>query len=96
MPKMTIEKSHQLPADEVRKRLDSLSETLSTKYGIDAEWKSNTEAVFKRTGASGSIHCLADKVVVNVDLSFALTPMKSQVEGRIRHELEKALGDTTA
>ena len=91
MPKMTIEKSHALPADEVRKRLETLSQTLSTKYGIESEWKSDTEAVFKRTGASGSIHCLPDKVVVNVDLSFALTMMKSQVEGRIRHELEKAL-----
>ena len=93
MPKMSIEKAHALPPEEVRKRLDALSQTLSDKYGIVSEWKSETEAVFKRTGASGSIHCLADKVVVNVDLSFALTPMKSQVEGRIRHELEKALAD---
>jgi len=30
-------------------------------------------------------------VVVNVDLSFALTPVKGQIETRIRDELSKVL-----
>lgn len=91
MPKFKIEHRHSLPADEVRQRLDVLSERLSTKYGIDAKWKSDTEATFKRTGAAGAIHVEPEKVVVDVDLSFMLAPMKDKVEERIRGELQKAL-----
>ena len=72
--------------------LDTLNEKLSTKYGIEATWKSPTEATFKRTGATGSITCHANKVVVAVDLSMLLSPMKGEVESRIRRELDKVLG----
>ena len=91
MPKVVIEHPHALDAVEVRKRLDTLSEKLSSKYGIDAHWKNDTEATFKRTGASGSIVCHPGKVVVHVDLSIMLSPMKGQVETRIKSELEKVL-----
>jgi putative polyhydroxyalkanoate system protein len=91
MPKLHIEHPHSLEPAEVKQRLDSLSARLAQKYGIDAQWKSDTEATFKRTGASGTIRCHPDKVAIDVDLSFALTPMKGQVESRIRDELSRAL-----
>jgi putative polyhydroxyalkanoate system protein len=91
MPKLTIEQSHSLPQTLVRTRLEALNAKLSEKYGIDAHWKSDTEATIKRTGASGSIKCEATRVVVVIDLSFALTPIKGKVEARIRDELAKAL-----
>ena len=91
MSKFTIVHPHTLPADEVRQRLDALSDKL-TRYGIAAKWSSQTEATFIRKGASGSISCRSDKVVVDVDLSFMLTPMKSEVESRIKSELAKVLG----
>ncbi len=91
MPKFTVSQPHALPADEVRKRLDTLRDRLSTKYGIDAQWKTATEAVFDRTGASGTIQCFPDKVEVSVDLSFFLGAMKDQIESRIRTELQKVL-----
>lgn len=91
MPRVTIEHPHNLPTTEVRDRLDAMRGRLA-RYGIEASWKSQTEAVFKRTGASGSISCRPDKVVVDVDLSFVLAPMKGEVETRIKNELAKALG----
>jgi putative polyhydroxyalkanoate system protein len=91
MPKFSIEHPHKLPPTDVKQRLDQLSARLSSKYGIDAKWSSDTRATFSRTGASGSIVVEPSKVTVHVDLSFALTPMKSQVESRIRDELAKAL-----
>ena len=91
MPKINIEHPHKLPADDVRARLDKLNQQLSSKYGIEARWSSPTRASFSRTGASGSIQCDQGRVVVQVDLSFALTPLKGKVEDRIRDELAKAL-----
>lgn len=91
MPKFTIERSHTLPAGEVRPRLQALSDMLADKFGLTVEWKSETEALVKRTGASGKISCEANKVSVLVDLSFALTPIRGKVEERVKLELEKAL-----
>ena len=91
MAKLTIEHPHALPPAEVKKRLDVLNEKLSTKYGIEAKWKSDTEATFKRTGATGTLLSQPGKVVVNLDLSFLLSPMKDQVEGRIKQELARVL-----
>ena len=95
MPKFTIERPHSLPAAELHARLDKLNQKLATKYGIDARWKSATEATFKRTGATGSITCHPNKVVVAVDLSMLLGPVKSEVESRIRNELDRVLSAPT-
>ena len=89
MPKLTIEQSHKMPADEARKCLDELSRDLSDKYGLSCKWLSDTEAKVERTGASGSIRIEPQRVLVNLDLSFALTPLKGKIESKIREELER-------
>jgi putative polyhydroxyalkanoate system protein len=96
MPKLAIEHRHNLAPDIVRERLKALQARLSEKYGLSASWISEKEATIKGTGASGTIRCEPERVVVNVDLSFALTPLKGQVEQRIRHELERALSTPPA
>lgn len=93
MPKLTIEQKHDLDPGSVRERLNALQARLADKYGIEGTWRSDTEATFKRTGASGTISCQPGRVVITVDLSFALTPLKGKVENRIREELQKALAD---
>ena len=91
MPKLTIEQPHSLEPAEAKKRLQALSDQLSSKYGVDARWTSEREADIKRSGVSGKITCGDTKVTVFLDLSFALTPLKSTIESRIRLELEKTL-----
>jgi putative polyhydroxyalkanoate system protein len=91
MPRISIVHAHSLPVAAVKERLDLLSQRLSTKYGIDAHWGADGKGTFSRSGASGTIVCEPNKVVVSVDLSFALTPVKGQIENRIRDELEKVL-----
>jgi len=92
MPKFTVERSHTLSAEEAKLRLQTLSDKLSAKYGISSQWKSATEAEVKGTGASGKITCTANKVSVFIDLSFALTPLKSKIEEKVQRELDSALG----
>jgi putative polyhydroxyalkanoate system protein len=94
MPKLTIEQSHDLDPPTVRTRLDALSTRLADKYGIHAVWTSDTEAKFDRTGATGFIRVQPNRVLIQVDLSFALSPVKSKVESRIREELRRALAGT--
>ena len=91
MAKLSIEQAHALPIDEVKRRLQELADRLSAKYGIDAKWVSDREATLKRTGVSGTISLLENKVAVLLDLSFALLPMKGKIQERIARELKSAL-----
>jgi putative polyhydroxyalkanoate system protein len=91
MPKFTVERSHNLSVEDVKTRLQALSDKLSAKYGLSAQWKSATEAEVKGTGASGKITCSANKVSVFIDLSFALTPLKGKIEDKVTRELDAAL-----
>jgi putative polyhydroxyalkanoate system protein len=91
MPKLTIERSHQLGVDEARERLVALSTRLADKYGLKSSWTTPTEAVVKGTGATGKITCTPGKVSVMIDLSFALTPLKGKIEEKVTKELETAL-----
>ncbi len=91
MPKFTIERSHTLGVDEAKQRLQALSDKLASKYGLSSTWKTATEAEVKGTGATGKITCTPGKVSVFIDLSFALTPLKSKIEQKVTSELEAAL-----
>ncbi len=91
MAKLTIEQTHTLPVDEVKKRLQTLADRLSQKYGIAAKWTSDREADIKRTGVSGKITCSDAKVTVFLDLSFVLNPLKEKIETRVKSELQNAL-----
>ncbi|MCS6915843.1 MAG: polyhydroxyalkanoic acid system family protein [Myxococcales bacterium] len=96
MPKLTIEQSHRMSAEEARRCLESLSQDLSDKYGLTSCWLSDTEAKVERTGASGHIKIEPQRVVVHLDLSFALSPIKGKIEERIRQELARLFATQAA
>jgi putative polyhydroxyalkanoate system protein len=91
MAKLTIEQSHSLPVDEVKRRLEDLANRLSAKYGIEAAWTGEREATLKRTGVSGKIQVQETRVNILLDLSFALLPIKGKIEERVKKELAAAL-----
>ena len=92
MPKLEITQSHNVTADEAKKRIDELNSKLGSEYGLTSKWHSPTEAKVERTGATGNIKIEASRVVVNLDLSFALTPVKGKIENKIKDELKKLFG----
>jgi len=92
MPKLEITQSHTVTAEEAKQKLDTLSKDLSDKYGLTSKWVSETEAKVERSGASGTIKIEQGFVRVNLDLSFALTPIKGTVETKIKDELKKLFG----
>lgn len=91
MPKVDIAHSHNLTAAEAKTRLEKMSSELSAKYGLTSTWLSDTEAKVERTGATGKIKIEANRVTVNLDLSFVMSPMKSTIETKIKEELKKNL-----
>jgi putative polyhydroxyalkanoate system protein len=89
MAKLQISQSHNVTAAEARQRLDKLSKELGEKYGLNSTWHSDTEAKVERSGAKGTIKILPNSVQIDLDLSFAMTPIKGTIEKRIKDELEK-------
>ncbi len=89
MPKVEISQSHKVTAEEARKRIESLNKELGEKYGLSSSWLSDTEAKVERTGATGKIKIEPTHVQINLDLSFAMTPLKGTIEKRIKDELAK-------
>lgn len=92
MPKIEVIQSHNLTAEEVRKRMEQLNHELGSKYNLTSTWVSPTEAKVERTGATGKISIEPKQVSITLDLSFALSPLKSSVESKIKEILQKALG----
>ncbi len=93
MPKVRIEHAHSLPLPEVKKRLQTLADKLSEKYGIEAKLVSDSEADIKSTCVTGKITTTADKVTVALDLSFMLSPLKEKIETRVKEQLQKSLAE---
>lgn len=90
MPKLVIEEAHALTGDEAKKRVEALHKSLADKLAFALSWRSDTEAKLERTGALGSIKIEPQRILVNLDLSFALSPLKGKIEGWIRDGLRGA------
>lgn len=91
MPTIKISQGHTLDAAEAKKRLETLSEQLGTEYGINAKWKNDTLAEVSRSGLSGSIKIEPKQVLVDLDLSFVMSPLKGKIEERVKAKLAEVL-----
>lgn len=87
MPKIEIAQNHNMDAAEVKKRLDSLSKELGEKYEIKSKWVSDTKAEVNRSGVTGHIMIEPKRVVVALDLSFVMTPLKGTIEEKVKSKL---------
>jgi putative polyhydroxyalkanoate system protein len=92
VPRFEITQSFDVNAEEARRRLEQLNSDLQERYGIEPLWVSPTEVEIKRSGASGTLRIERDLIRVNVNLSFVLTPLRGEIESRIRHELAELFG----
>jgi putative polyhydroxyalkanoate system protein len=89
MAKLQISQSHNCTVEDARQRIDKLSKELGDKYGLSSSWQSDTEAKVERTGAKGLIKIAANQILIDLDLSFAMSPLKGTIEKRIKDELTR-------
>ena len=83
---MKIRKDHNLGIGEARNRVDSIAESLSAKYGLNAVWDGHSLKI-DGSGVNGRIDVADQSVNVDVKLSFAL----KMLEGTIRTSIEDAM-----
>lgn len=89
MPKFDVDIPHQLPPEEVRARLTKASSKLEQEYGATCKWDGEEALVVSRKGLNARVAVQPDRLHVDVDLGFLLSPMA----GSIRNGITKQLTD---
>ncbi len=85
--KLNITQSHSVSSEEAKKQLDNWKTKLCDQYGLTSKWVSEKKATVERSGVKGTIEIKPTEIVVELDLSFAMTPLKGTIEKRIKEEL---------
>jgi putative polyhydroxyalkanoate system protein len=94
MATIDIRRSHALPVEELRKKVDQMSGSLEAKYAVHGHWQGDEmvlEGSGMTRGVKGRIKVDAATVLVELDLPLLLRPMKGQVEESIARKLDKLL-----
>ena len=92
MPKIHIEHPHSLETADVHKKMDEALKGLAAKHDIKITWKDERNVNLKSSGLKGNAEIKDSSVVVDLDLSFVLAPLKGKIEERLRSKLAKELG----
>ncbi|NMC70361.1 MAG: hypothetical protein GYA57_09885 [Myxococcales bacterium] len=94
MATIEIRRSHAMPVEELRKKVDQISGSLEAKYAVHGRWQGDEmllEGSGMTRGVKGRIKLEASTVLIELDLPLLLRPMKGQVEESIARKLDKVL-----
>ena len=91
MPKIHVEHPHNLDVAEVHTRMDEVLMDLVQRYDLSVDWQDERRVKMKRTGVTGTAEIKDTAVVVDLDLSFVLSPMKSKIETRLKEKMADKL-----
>jgi len=88
MPSISIAKVHALPHKKARDAAERVAGDLKQRFDLDYAWEGD-HIVFERPGVSGRMHVGKDRVTLDVQLGFLLTPLKPAIEREIHAQLDK-------
>jgi len=94
MATIEIRRSHGMPVEELRKKVDQMSGSLEAKYAVRGHWEGDEmvlEGSGMTRGVKGRIKIEASAVLVELDLPLLMRPMKGQIEESIARKLDKVL-----
>jgi putative polyhydroxyalkanoate system protein len=87
MAKYQVDIPHSLPPEEAKKRLASATGKLEKDYGAACKWKSDNELSVSRKGLDAKVIVEPNRVHVEMDLGFLLTPFAERIKGGIAKQL---------
>jgi len=88
MPKIDIERPHDLPLPEARAVVEKVAARMREKFDMAGHWEGDT-LHFSRPGVNGRIAVHGDSIRVHAELGVLLSPLKSMVEQEIRRKLDE-------
>jgi len=96
MATIDIRRAHALPAEEAKKRAETLARGMEGKLGIKWRWDGDRIRFEAPSGAAkgttGIVSVDTSAVRVEIDLPFLLRAIKGTVESRVNEKLDEVLG----
>jgi putative polyhydroxyalkanoate system protein len=92
MPTIAIKRRHKLDPKKAKAAAHKIIGDLSARYQLACAWDGDRVS-FERPGVSGHMHLGKNEVLLDVQLSFLMTPLKSPIERAINEELDRLFGD---
>ncbi|RLB56513.1 MAG: hypothetical protein DRI34_09030 [Deltaproteobacteria bacterium] len=89
MPRLELSRQHSLAPEQARQKVEQIGQQLASKHGLEGRWSGADTYEFKRTGVKGQVKLTAQQVLVQVDLSLVLSPLKGKIEQKLREGLER-------
>jgi putative polyhydroxyalkanoate system protein len=93
MPTIAIKRRHKLDPKKAKAAAQKVIKDLSARYQLACSWDGD-QLSFERSGVSGRMHLAKNEVLLDVQLSFLMTPLKGPIERAISEELDRLFGDT--
>src|ERR1041385_8307411 len=93
MPTIAIKRRHKLEPKKAKAAAQKVVKDLSARYQLACSWDGD-QVQFERPGVSGRMHLGRNEILLDVQLSFLMTPLKSPIERAINEELDRLFGDT--
>lgn len=88
MPSISIAKTHSLPHKKALDAADKVARDLKKRFDLAYDWEGDN-VVFERPGVTGRMHVGKDRVTLDAQLGFLLTPLKSAIEREIHAQFDK-------
>jgi len=81
--------SHTIEKNEMRKRLEDLAESMSSKYGLTHSWNEDVCTLEGGALKAGTVVMTEDSVAIDLTLGFMAKMFKAQIEGEVEQWIEK-------
>ena len=89
MSTIEINQPHQLDADTLKEKIESLSAEMKQRYGVSTNWTSDTEAEISAPGVSGSVIVSDNNIAMTIELNMMLSMMAGKIEEDVKKYLDK-------
>jgi putative polyhydroxyalkanoate system protein len=91
MATISIARKHALTQKKAKAVAEKIAKDLQKRFELDFAWNGH-QIDFERPGVSGSMVVGKDKITLDVNLGWLLTPLKPVFERAISEELDKLVG----
>ena len=90
MATINIQRSHQLPLDEIKQKAEQLAQNLTQRIGGRYRWQGDT-VHYTYSGVKARIDCDESNVLIDIKLNFVASVFRGTIEEEVRETLDKHL-----
>ena len=87
MPKFDVDIPHALAPEEARTRIAGATPKLEKDYGAKCTWEGERQLLVSRKGLDARVNIEEQRIHVELNLGFMLTPLSGAIKNGIAKEL---------